>query len=205
MSSMAFSEANLLQNHTASASVAAAAVQVSDATPADRQAIYDLLMNSGIFGQADAECVDEMFRGTWTALQADPNADTYHWLSCRVEGQYAGFACFGTESLTHGTWDLFWICVSPAVRGQGVGRALLQTAAARAAAAGARLMVIYTSSTAPYAPARRLYESQQFVRTATVDDYYRDGDHLYIYSKRLDVDAGADMQTHRPTQKGTEI
>ena len=160
---------------------------VRAATPNDRQPIYHLLMNAGIFGQADADCVDEMFRGTWAALQADANADTYHWLSCWLDDQLAGFACFGTESLTQGTWDLFWICVAPSARGQGVGRALMHNVVARAKAAGARLMVIYTSSTAPYAPARRLYESQEFTRSAIVDDYYRDGDHLYIYSKRLNL------------------
>ena len=166
---------------------------VRAATPTDRQAIYDLLMHSDIFGREDADCVDEMFRGTWSALADNPNADTYHWLTCYGSGDPSqtepqtllGFACFGTESLTQGTWDLFWICVAPAARGKGVGGRLMNNAVAQAKEAGARLMVIYTSSTEPYQPARRLYESQEFSRVAAVEDYYRDGDHLYIYTKRL--------------------
>ena len=168
----------------------AGTVAVLDATPADRQPIYDLLMNSGIFGKEDADCVDEMFCGTWAALQANPAADTYHWVTGYSDlhtdqRRLLGFACFGTESLTHGTWDLFWICVDPAARGKGVGGQLMMSVLTRAQKADARLMVIYTSSTSPYLPARRLYESQGFSRVATVEDYYRDGDHLYIYSKRL--------------------
>jgi ribosomal protein S18 acetylase RimI-like enzyme len=56
---------------------------------------------------------------------------------------------------------------------------------AHARQANARLMVIYTSSTPPFAPARRLYEAAGFERAAIVADYYRDGDDLFIYRKRL--------------------
>jgi ribosomal protein S18 acetylase RimI-like enzyme len=160
---------------------------VRPSRPDDRAAIYDTLMTSGLFGKADADCVDEMFTETWRALAANPKADTYRWLSCmaQVPAPLAGFACFGTESLTHGTWDLFWVCVRPEARGKGVARALMQEAVAQAKAEGGRLMVIYTSSTKPYAPARALYESQGFGRTAVVPEYYNVGDDLYIYSKGL--------------------
>jgi ribosomal protein S18 acetylase RimI-like enzyme len=190
----------------------------------DRAAIYDILITSGLFGKADAECVDEMFTSTWKALEADPDADTYRWLTAfetfekfefeglQFEGlkntnvkpsnsnvkpsnpkpsnsnpnsNCLGFACFGTESLTHNTWDLFWVCVRPEARGKGVARALMQEVITQARTQGGRLMVIYTSSTAPYAPARALYESQGFVRTAVVPEYYNVGDDLYIYSRRL--------------------
>ena len=178
-------------------------LEVQPSQPEDRAAIRDILLTSGLFGKTDADCVDEMFTETWNALQANPQADTYRWLSCFYSDSHVrrtsevrrtlankfaellGFACFGTESMTHGTWDLFWVCVRPAARGQGVARMLLQEAASQARAQGARMMVIYTSSTAPYAPARALYESQGFVRTAVVPEYYDEGDDLFIYSKRL--------------------
>jgi ribosomal protein S18 acetylase RimI-like enzyme len=96
-----------------------------------------------------------------------------------------GFACFGAESLTQDTWDLFWICVRPEARGKGAGRALMAEAEMQARAANGRVMVIYTSSTPTYAPARWLYEGAGFTRQAVVPDYYRDGDDLNIYWKRL--------------------
>ncbi len=170
-------------------------ITVQPSQPEDRAAIYDILMTSGLFGKTDADCVDEMFAGTWKALEADPRADTYRWLSCKFElepnqhsnsnSNCVGFACFGTESLTHNTWDLYWVCVRPEARGKGVARALMQEAVTQAKTQAARLMVIYTSSTAPYAPARALYESQGFVRTAVVPEYYNAGDDLYIYSRKL--------------------
>lgn len=147
----------------------------------DRASVWDILMTSGVFGETDAVCVDEMILETWDA----PKADSYKWLACCQGERMIGFVCYGTESLTQDTWDLFWICVRPEARGQGAGRALMAEAEAQARAANGRVMVIYTSSTPTYAPARRLYEGAGFTRQAVVPDYYRDGDDLNIYWKRL--------------------
>jgi len=105
----------------------------------------------GHLRQADAECVDQMFG----EAIARPGDDNYRFISCWEDQQLAGFACYGRESLTQGTWDLFWICVSGAARRKGAGRALLAEVQHRAAHERVRLMVIYTSSTDKYAPARR--------------------------------------------------
>jgi ribosomal protein S18 acetylase RimI-like enzyme len=154
----------------------------------DRAAIYDILMHSGIFGKTDADCVDEMFVETWGKRRDD--ADNYRWLSCWHGDVMAGFACFGPESLTKDTWDLFWICVLPAMRGKGAGRALMAEVVRQARMAQGRVMVIYTSSTERYAPARRLYEGAGFICAAVVPEYYADGDDLNIYWKRIGIDSG---------------
>ncbi len=158
-------------------------LNVRPATFDDRAAIYDILMHSRIFGKADADCVDEMFLETWTKRRDD--ADNYRWLLCWSDGRPVGFACYGTESLTEDTWDLFWVCVLPEARGKGVGRVLMTEAEEHARKDEGRVMVIYTSSTDRYAAARRLYESAGFTRTAVVPDYYSDGDDLNIYWKRI--------------------
>jgi ribosomal protein S18 acetylase RimI-like enzyme len=154
---------------------------VLPSTVGDRPCIREILLRSGLFGPGDADCVDEMFGH---AL-AKPTPDNYRFLSGWVDGHMAAFACYGWEALTHGTWGLFWVCTLPEARGQGLGSALLGEAVRVACAEGGRLMIIYTSSTAPYAPARRLYESHQFVRTAIVPEYYNRGDDLLIYARRL--------------------
>jgi ribosomal protein S18 acetylase RimI-like enzyme len=154
---------------------------VLPATEADRPRIREILLGSGLFGETDAECVDDMFGH---ALDK-PTPDNYRFLSGWLDGRMLGFACYGWESLTHGTWDLFWVCTLPEARGRGIGGALLRESVRVAVTEGGRLMVISTSSTPPYAAAHRLYESQGFVRTAIVPEYYNRGDDLYIYSRRL--------------------
>ncbi|MCS7059606.1 MAG: GNAT family N-acetyltransferase [Anaerolineae bacterium] len=161
-------------------------LRVAPSTPDDRSAIRRVILESGIFGPLDADCVEDLF----TQSLRPPFEDNYRFLSCWDDqapdrAGLIGFACCGREALTQGTWDLFWICVHPTARGKGAGSALLREAQLLALADNARLMVIYTSSTERYAPARRLYQSRGFIHVATVPDYYADGDHLFIYSKRL--------------------
>lgn len=155
--------------------------RVVSSAPQDRPRIREILLHSDLFKSSDAECVDEMF----SLAQDKPTPDNYRFLSCWLDDTMAGFACYGWESLTHGTWDLFWVCTLPKWRGRGVGSALLREAVRVAAAENGRLMVIYTSGTPTYAAARRLYEAHQFVRTATVPGYYDADDDLHIYSRQL--------------------
>jgi ribosomal protein S18 acetylase RimI-like enzyme len=155
--------------------------QVLPSTPQDRPRIRAILLESNLFKPSDADCVDEMFG---VAL-ARPDPDNYRFLSAWLDGQMTGFACYGWESLTHGTWDLFWVCTLPAMRRRGVGSALLREAVRVATQEAGRLMVIYTSSTPNYSAARSLYERHQFVRTAIVPGYYGRGDDLYIYTRDL--------------------
>ena len=58
------------------------------------------------------------------------------FLSGWLNGTMGGFACYGWESLTHGTWDLFWVCITPAARRRGLGGALVGEAVRVATAEG---------------------------------------------------------------------
>jgi ribosomal protein S18 acetylase RimI-like enzyme len=150
--------------------------------PEDRARLSHILLNSDVFGQHDADTVDEMF----VQAMAKPGPDQYRFtVACGEDGEAVGFACYGWESMTQGTWDLFWVCALASARGRGVGRALLADAVATASAEGGRLMVIYTSSTPAYDGARRLYRSQGFEKTAVIGDYYAEGDDLNIFARRL--------------------
>jgi len=156
-------------------------LEIRPTTAEDRPHLRAILVHSGVFHDSDAECVEEMF----DHAMAKPAPDNYRFLSGWLDGRMLGFACFGWESLTEGTWDLFWVCTLPEGRGRGLGGGLLREAVRVATTEGGRLMVIYTSSTDAYTAARRLYESQGFARTATIPEYYKPGDDLFIYSRRL--------------------
>jgi ribosomal protein S18 acetylase RimI-like enzyme len=100
--------------------------------------------------------------------------------------------------LTQGTNDLYWIAVAPDAHGHGIGHVLLARAEAEVQARGGRLMLIETSDTPPYAPARHLYESSGYERQATVRNFYAPGDSLLIFAKELRANAAP------RGEKGTE-
>jgi ribosomal protein S18 acetylase RimI-like enzyme len=75
--------------------------------------------------------------------------------------------------------------VDYAAQGNGVGHALLTQVESVVRDRGGRLLLIETSSTPPYAPARRLYESSGYRCDAVVHDFYAPRDDLLIYAKTL--------------------
>jgi ribosomal protein S18 acetylase RimI-like enzyme len=96
-----------------------------------------------------------------------------------------GFACYGPHPLTEGTFDLYWLCTARKVQGQGVGGALLGCVEEEVRTQGGRLLLVETSSTPSYAPARRFYEGHGFRYESVVHDFYSPSDDLLIYAKRI--------------------
>lgn len=143
-------------------------------------------------------CVDEI----WQAYQSSPARSGYSFLIYRDEREVAlGFVCYGPHALTQGTYDLYWIAVHPHARGRGVARALMAHAEAEVKSSGGRLLLLETSSSDAYAPARALYASCGYALEATVRDFYAPGDDLLIYSRHL---TGAHTLVDQPA-KGSQL
>jgi ribosomal protein S18 acetylase RimI-like enzyme len=87
--------------------------------------------------------------------------------------------------LTQGTFDLYWIVVTPTAQGRGIGHALLSRVEAEVYTRGGRLLLIETSGTPTYAPARQLYEACGYRCEAVIHDFYAPGDDLLAFSKPL--------------------
>lgn len=148
--------------------------------PDDRSAIESILRGAGAFHEAEVavglELVDETL---------DPRPDTdYLWMIAEGDGQVVGFACYGLVPMTDGTYDLYWLAVSPRVRGGGVAAMLDGTIMDDIRRRGGRWVLAETSSTAPYAAARRFYEKQGYAVVGNVPDFYRDGDDRLTFGKR---------------------
>ncbi len=103
----------------------------------------------------------------------------------REDDVVLGYVCFGPHSLTEGTFDIYWIAVSPRAHHRGIGRELLHQAEEEIAFKGGRKVLIETSSSPLFSPARTLYEHCGYQVEAVVHDFYQDGDDLLIFSKRL--------------------
>jgi [ribosomal protein S18]-alanine N-acetyltransferase len=77
------------------------------------------------------------------------------------------------------------IAVLPAAAGRGLGRRLLMAAEAAALQGGAGMLRLEVR--ADNAAAQRLYETAGYRRTATVEDYYEDGEAAWRYERALDT------------------
>jgi ribosomal protein S18 acetylase RimI-like enzyme len=100
-------------------------------------------------------------------------------------GKVIGYACWGPRDLAGNGYDLYWICADPLVHRKGVGRALMNAVEEEIRQRNGVWLVIETSDTDHYAPARRLYERCGYTLSMLLKDFYHDGDGMCTYTKRL--------------------
>ena len=151
------------------------------AVATDGSSILRLTAAISAFNPMELSCVEEL----WNEYLAKGEASGYNFLTFRDGDQVLGYACFGPHPLTQGTFDLYWIAVDPATQRRGVGRALLSRVEAEVRAQAGRLLLIETSGTPEYAPARRFYASCDYSCIATIPDFYAPGDDLLFFCRRL--------------------
>lgn len=149
--------------------------------PGDRDAIERILRASRAFREEEIavglELVDETL---------DPRPDTdFRWIVAERGSDVLGFACFGPVPMTDGTFDLYWIAVANEARGSDVATRLDRAVEDEARGQGGRWVLAETSSTAPYAPARRFYAKRGYSLVERIPDFYRDGDDRITFGKRL--------------------
>jgi ribosomal protein S18 acetylase RimI-like enzyme len=75
--------------------------------------------------------------------------------------------------------------VDPSARRKSVGRKLLTACEDAVRELGGRIIIAETSGTAEYASTREFYIRTGYVNEATIKDFYKPGDDLKIYTKRI--------------------
>lgn len=149
----------------------------------DRPTVQDVIHSTGIF-TAEGEKIAFELIDTYLS-QPDQPGDYVVDVVENSAGSVAGFVCYGPTPLAEGTMDLYWLAVHAASQKQGLGKVLLNWVEKVAAERKTRLILIETSSSAPYSATRRFYEHMGYVETARVRDFYRPGDDRIIYCKYL--------------------
>jgi len=147
--------------------------------PSDLDAILNIVQSSGFFSPAEVELACE--------LAADKlehgRQSSYQFLFAQDSGQVVGYTCYGLIPATTGSYDLYWIAVSEAMRGRGLGKILLQKTGSLISCVGGRHVYAETSSRAQYTPTHRFYETCGYIVEAVLKDFYAPDDSKIIYSK----------------------
>ncbi len=149
----------------------------------ERSALLAVAVETGLFAPTDAEALlgnvlDQLYAGTLP--------DGHAALTCRTraDGGVQGWTYFAPDQYAEGVWNVWWLGVIPEAHGTGVGGALLRAAESRALRAGARIVVIETSSKESQARARRFYSKEGYAECGRVPDFYGEDDHKVIFSRR---------------------
>jgi ribosomal protein S18 acetylase RimI-like enzyme len=107
----------------------------------------------------------------------------YEFIFAEAESELLGYACYGAVPGSELSYDLYWIAVSRARRGLGLGRAILARVEEDVARRGGRALYADTSGSEHYEPTRAYYRKAGFKKVAELADFYRVGDAKVIYRK----------------------
>jgi D-alanine-D-alanine ligase len=147
--------------------------------PEDRQIVLSFLSETGFFRPDEIDIAREVLDG---ALAEGPTGH-YQSFVAEMDGQTVGWICYGPTPCTIGTFDIYWIGVSSAWQGHGIGRALTAYAEQLIRDRGGRLFVVETSGRESYTPTRRFYEALGYEQAASIPDFYGPGDPRVIFIK----------------------
>ena len=148
----------------------------------DRARIRELLGSSGFFHPWEIDVAIELIDDRL----AKAAASEYLFLFADAGDKIAGYACYGPVSMAQGRFELYWIAVDNARRGQGIGRLLLGRTEAHMRELGGKYVYSETSSRETYRPTREFYRKQGYREVARVPLFFADDDDKVIFMKTLE-------------------
>lgn len=149
-------------------------------TAADKAAIESITRSSGFFTKTEVDIALSVF----DEALAKPGGP-YRYVLAETAGKTVGYACYGKDEQSESSYELYWIAVDDACRGEGVGKILLNAVETAIAANGTAQLFVETAGRDQYLPTREFYERQGYKEVAWLDDYFAPGDARVIFAKRL--------------------
>ena len=160
---------------------------IRTATTADRDALCRLVEEAGVFSREEITTAQELI----DAALERPGIDNYQILLAQRpdSGAVAAYVCYARTPFTRAASDLYWLATHPQHRRFGIARQLIATMEAALAKEGIEHVRVETSGTGGYSAARSFYDRCGYQNIARIPDFYKPGDDLYTYYKRLHLDA----------------
>lgn len=155
----------------------------------DRPGILQMIRQTEMFTPAEVDVAMELL----DANLNDPQQKDYLISVAEEAGKVLGYVCYGPTPATEGTFDLYWIVVSPEIQNKGIGKQLLKYVESEVLGNHGQLIIIETSSQEKYYPTRQFYLRNDYQIAAQIKDFYRIGDDRVIFVKyRISIKNGDD-------------
>ena len=151
----------------------------------DRPAIEEVLRSDNIFTEDEVSVALELVDDAIKAEGASPD----YWFQLAVAdenpGTVMGYICYGPTPMTDSTFDLYWIVTHKDHRGKRVAKTLVEHMEKDISQRGGGSVRVETSQKEAYGAARGLYDSCNYPESARFPDFYRKGDDLVVFYKRI--------------------
>jgi len=147
----------------------------------DKKVVATILKDSGFFNKEEQKVGVSLIEERLTKGKSCG----YFFQFAQQDNRVKGYTCFGPIPGTQSSYDLYWIAVSPELRGKGIGKDLLIHTEKEIAKKGGSRVYIETSSTELYKPTRFFYKNNGYFLEAELKDYYAPGDNKMLYVKVL--------------------
>jgi ribosomal protein S18 acetylase RimI-like enzyme len=154
-------------------------MKIRSMTSKDKPAVMKILHNTPEFTPDEVGLAEEVIDD----YLEDCIASGFFSLVVDMEPGIGGYVVYGTVPITDNVWELYWFAVDRNIRGQGIGRKLWETAEENMWRAGARLLVLETSSKSEYDRTNLFYARAKYSVVGRIKDYYMVGDDQITYAK----------------------
>jgi len=149
--------------------------------PADIDKVRHIVTSSGFFNPEEiavaVELVDERL--------SKGEESGYFFIFSEMNLRMVGYACFGPISGTQSSFNLYWIAVDNDIRGNKIGKGLLEKSERAIHRMGGHRVYVETSSRFQYSPTRAFYTNNGYRLEATLKDFYSRGNSKCIYVKEM--------------------
>jgi ribosomal protein S18 acetylase RimI-like enzyme len=150
----------------------------------DRNAIIDLVSATGNFNASEIDIATELID---ICIEKPEQSDYFTFVSEDEDTKrVAGFLIVGPTPATTGTYDMYWIASHPDFYGKGIAQQLDRFAEEFVRGRKGYLLIAETSSQPSYDRTRAFYAKQGYEVLSSIADYYKPGDDLVVFGKRVD-------------------